>query len=248
MLKRLKNLSKIRSYIDWPKVQPGEILVVPSDNRLHEHPPFLNDKGWPEWYKAPEIAEAGTINSCKGIQDYLSIGMTVPLWCDVEVSPLGMDDMTARTSDAAFEIQRFDKRMTRGCPIAKGRERPNAGWPKIVSPWLYKTAPGYSMLALPIAYEPDPRYQVLPAVIHTDYYHNLHVVIRAMVEDNFTITAGTPIYQLFPFKRKDKLHTIIMGDAAMHRDGQTRGMNYGSIAKFSVKGAYRKHQRKADAD
>jgi len=246
MPKRLKNLSKIRSYLDWPKVKPGEVLIVPSDNRLIEYPPYLNAKGWPKWFKEPEIAKAGSIVSCKGIQDYLSLGMTVPLWCDMEIFPIG-PDLAGRTSDNAFTIEHFSYDQTRECPITKDRELPNAGFPKPVSPFLYKTAPGYSMLALPVAYEPDPRYQVLPAVIHTDYYHNLNVVLRVMTGESFIISAGTPIYHLIPFKRSDKLSSIQIGDEMMHHHGSHRGIARGNIGRFTRRGSYRKHQRQQDA-
>ena len=248
-MKRLKNFSKIRSYVDWPKVKKGEILIVPSDNRLIENPPRLNKKSsWPEWFKSPLIAKQGTIVSCKGVQDYLQVGITVPLWCDVEIFQVGMDDVRSRTSDRAFDTDQFGADMTEGCPINHGRELESAGWPKINSPYLYKTAPGYSTMVLPVAYEPDPRYQVLPAIIHTDFYHNINAVLRVMVKDPFVIKAGTPIYHLVPFKRDDTIDEIIMGDESMHKTGINRGLGYGSVNKFSRKGIYRKHQRDADAN
>ena len=248
MLKRLKNLHKIRYYGDWPKVKPGEILVVPSDNRLLEFPPYQNESGWPDWFKNEELLEPGTINSCKGIEEYLSLGLTVPLWCDVRVGPMGTDDVMAETSDNAFRVEGFPYRSTRGCPINEDRDRPKAHWPKIVNPFLFKTAPGYSMLCLPVAYEPDPRYEVLPAVVHTDYYHNMHVVLRVMTDETFVIEAGTPIYHIIPFKRSDKVKHIVLGDSVMHNDGVRRGMEHGSLNRFTRKGQYRKHQRVTDAE
>ena len=247
-MKRLKTFNKIRSYLDWPKVKKGEILIVPSDNRLIENPPTLGKDGWPEWYKSSKIAKPGTIVSCKGIQDYLSIGLTVPLWCDIEVFQMGMDDVRGRTSDPAFNVDHFGGQMAEGCPISHGRDLDEAGFPKIVSPFLYKTAPGYSMLVLPIAYEPDERYQVLPAIVHTDFYHNINVVLRVMTKETFVIKAGTPIYQLIPFKRSDTIGKVIFGDAEIYETGKFRGLSYGGIGKFSMKGLYRKHQRDADAD
>ena len=157
------------------------------------------------------------------------------------------NNVAGRTSDPAFQIEHFNYEQARECPITKDRELPDAGFPKIVSPFLYKTAPGYSMLALPVAYEPDPRYQVLPAVIHTDYYHNLNVVLRVMTEESFIIKAGTPIYQLIPFKRSDKLHSIQIGDEIMHNQGTHRGLSYGGVEQFSRRGVYRKGQRQQDA-
>lgn len=247
MLKRLKNFSKIRSYGDWPKVKPGELLIVPSDNRLIDQPPYLNSEGWPDWWQNLPKDAPGTILSCKGIQDYLSLGITVPLWCDVEFFPVGMKEMSARTSDENFRIERFSYSMAQGAPINEGRDRSESSYPKIVNPYLFKTAPGYSMLALPMAYEPDPRYQVLPAIIHTDFYHNLHVVVRVMSEESFVIKGGTPIYQLIPFCRKDQVGKILLGDAAMHDLGVQRGVSRNGIGVFSRKGLYRKHEREADA-
>jgi hypothetical protein len=208
----------------------------------------VNGSGWPEWFKNEEILEPGTINSCKGIQEYLTQGLTVPLWCDIRVGPMGAEDVMAETSDRAFRVEGFPYKATRGCPINDDRDRPKAHWPKIVNPFLFKTAPGYSMLCLPVAYEPDPRYQVLPGVVHSDYYHSMHVVLRVMTDETFVIKAGTPIYHLIPFKRNDQIKDIILGDAGMFRDGNARGQNHGSISKFSMKGLYRKHQRVTDAD
>ena len=247
-MKRLKTFNKIRSYLDWPKVKKGEILIVPKDNRLIENPPTLGTAGWPEWYRSPKIAKPDTIVSCKGIQDYLSIGLTVPLWCDIEIFQIGMNDVRGSASDQAFNVDHFSGRMAEGCPISHGRAFDEAGFPKIISPFLYKTAPGYSTLMLPMAYEPDERYQVLPAIVHTDFYHNINVVLRVMTQETFVIKAGTPIYQLIPFKRSDTIGKIIIGDAEMHESGNNRGLSYGGIRKFSMKGLYRKHQRDADAN
>jgi len=245
MPKRLKKSAKIKSYVDWPKVKPGEILVIPKDNRLIENPPRSNSKGWPKWWKDMPKETSGTILSCKGIQDYLSLGITVPLWCDLEVFPMGRD-VSAKTSDSVFDVQRFSYEQAMGSPIVEDREVPYGGFPKVVSPFLYKTAPGYSMLALPMLYEPDPRYQVLPAVVHTDFYHTLNLVLRVMSGESFIIKAGTPVLQLIPFKRKDWVKEVVLGEDTMWRQGTARGMTYGGIRHFSMKGLYRKHQREAD--
>ena len=88
MLKRLKNSDKIRTYRDWPKVKPGEILMIPKDYRLLENPPVINGTTWPDWWKNMPKDRNTTMLGCKGIQDYLSMGITVPLWCDMEFNPM----------------------------------------------------------------------------------------------------------------------------------------------------------------
>ena len=247
MLKHLKNSDKIRTYRDWPKVKPGEILMIPKDYRLLENPPVINGTTWPDWWKNMPKERGTTMLGCKGIQDYLSMGITVPLWCDMQFDPMGHTDFVATPADSFFGVERFTYDSCEGAPINDGRARPEAAYLKLVSPYLYKTAPGYSMLVLPVAYEPDSRYEVLPAIVNTDYYHNLHAVIRVMTGESFDVRAGTPLYHLIPFKRNDKVKTIIMGLKEMWDMGWNRGVGTFGFRAGNRKGLYRKHQREADA-
>ncbi len=242
--RRLRNL---RSYADWPKVKPNEILVVPKDNRLLEHPPFRNSAGWPDWFKKAG-KNSVAVASCKGIQDYLSLGITVPLWGDVKIHPTEGGGTAVAMADSFFSAEQFDAETTKGCPFMEDRPVEHAGCPDLRSPFLYKTAPGYSLLCLPVLYEPDSRYQVLPSVINSDYFHRGNVALRVLSDEEFIIPAGTPIYHLIPFKRSDQVKKVIMGDEYMHKHATNRGVGHGGFQTFRRKGAYRKHQRQADDD
>jgi hypothetical protein len=248
MLKYLKNSKTPKSYRDWPKVKPGEIMMIPKDDRLHDLPdPVVNQENWPDWWKEMPKDSTGSILGCKGIQDYLSHGITVPLWGDMDFQPMGLKEVTATPSDPFFRVERFRYESCEGAPINEGRERSEGSYIKLVSPWLYKTAPGYSLLVLPVAYEPSPDYEVLPAIVNTDYYHNLHVVVRVMSDREFTIQAGTPIYHLIPVKRKDNVNKIIIGLSKMFAQGRSRGVDRFGFRPSKRKGLYRRHQREADA-
>lgn len=249
MLKRLKNSDKIRIYSDLPKVEPGEIFVAPLIDDCLEFPPVVNETTWPDWFKDPRIAEPGTIASCKGIQDLLSTGITFHLWCDYKfIWESSQQSFIAKASDQRFWAESFPYSNTVGCPIAKARPASEANWPKLVNPWYVKTAKGYSSLLIPTLYDADSRYHALPGVVHTDYYHAVNAVLQINTDEEFVIKAGTPLFQLIPFKRKDNIKTMTLGthEAATKMRGQ--GVSHGNINVFSRKGLYRKHQRKADAD
>jgi hypothetical protein len=240
--KRLRNL---QSYTDWPKVKPNEILVVPKDNRLLEHPPFRNSAGWPDWFKKAG-KNSVAVARCKGIQDYLSLGITVPLWGDVKIHPTEGGGTAVAMADSFFSAEQFDAEMTKGCPFMEDRPVEHAGCPDLRSPFLYKTAPGYSLLCLPVLYEPDPRYQVLPSVINTDYFHRVNVALKVLSDEEFIIPTGTPICHLIPFKRNDKVKKVIMGDEYMHSQASNRGIGVGGFQTFRRSVLYRKHQRQYD--
>ena len=251
MDKRVNRVDKMRFYGDWPKVKPNEILVIPKDDRLLEFPPFRNSTGYPEWFKnAPKIEiDELTIQNCKGIQDYLSLGITVPLWGDVRVQPTE-GGVAASMADPFFTTTQFPKSAVDGCPIMDDVPLPHAGCPDLRSPFLYKTAPGYSLLALPILYEPDTRYQVLPSVVNTDYFHRVNLIFRVLTDEEFIIPAGTPVYHLIPFKRKggSKVKKVIMGDSRMFPMLKNRGIGWGGFETFRRKRLYRQHQRQSDGE
>ena len=249
MLKRLKDSHLIRTYADLPKVNPGEILVSPIVDDCLEFPPVINETTWPDWFRDPRIAEPGTIASCKGIQDLLSTGITFHLWCDYEFYwDAPKQSFTARASDPRFSAESFPYSNTVGCPIAKARPASEANWPKLVNPWHVKTAKGYSSLLIPPLYDADPKYHALPGIVHTDYYHAVNAVLQINTDEEFVIKAGTPLFQLIPFRRKDNISKMMVAPHEAALKMRARGVSYGNINPFSRKGLYRKHQRKADAD
>ena len=252
MDKRVTGVDKMRFYGDWPKVKPDEILVIPKDDRLLEHPPFRNSTGWPEWFKrAPKVDKFEvSIQNCKGIQYFLSLGITVPLWGDVKVHPTEGGGVVAAMADPFFTTTQFPREAVQGCPIMEDTPMEHAGCPDLRSPFLYKTARGYSLLALPVLYEPDSRYQVLPSVVNTDYFHRVNLIFRVLTDEEFIIPAGTPMYHLIPFKRSDtgKVKAVVMGEARMFPMLKNRGIGWGGFDTFRRKRLYRQHEREADGN
>ena len=78
---------------------------------------------------------------------------------------------------------------------------------KLLNPWIIKTPPGYSCLFLPPMNNSDDRFSIIPGIVDTDTFTseiNFPIIING---DKYpvletVIKMGTPIAQVFPFKRE----------------------------------------------
>tara|TARA_R100001509_G_C4877437_1_gene219009 strand:- start:800 stop:1558 length:759 start_codon:yes stop_codon:yes gene_type:complete len=91
------------------------------------------------------------------------------------------------------------------CPfVNKNKSLP---FHKLLNPWIIKTPPGYSCLFLPPMNNSDDRFSIIPGIVDTDTYPseiNFPIIING---DKYpvletVIKMGTPIAQVFPFKRE----------------------------------------------
>lgn len=244
-------------YSDLPKVKKNEVLVVPNDNRLWEYGPYTNHNSKPQWWMNLG-KDRGSLRRCYGTTDFLSLGLTFPMWTNVEVRPnaahtdteLRLDPITdgfSTDKNSNFTSQGFQFSSTGVCPF--NESRPIQGhYPKLVTPWQFKTAPGYSTLVLPTILEPNPNYTVMPGLIHTDYYHTINIVLIVNTLETFKIPVGTPMYQLITVKRSDNLTKILQGNETMYKFLNARGTGDGYLSNSDRKAIYRRLMKKADVE
>lgn len=244
-------------FSDLPSVQKNEILVVPRDNRLWEYGPYTNYNSKPSWWRSLH-KDKGSLRRCYGTTDFLSLGLTFPMWTNVEVRPNAahtdteirldpISDGFALNKNENFTEQGFLYSSTGECPF--NASRPIQGhYPKLVTPWQFKTAPGYSTLVLPTLLEPNPNYTVMPGLIHTDYYHTINIVLIVNTTQPFKIEVGTPMYQLITIKRSDNITKIIEGNETMYRFLNARGTGDGYLSNMDRRAIYRRLMKKADVE
>jgi hypothetical protein len=236
---------------DIPKPKRGEIVVVPTDNRLTHLPPHLPWNQLPSWWKNLS-KKKGSIRRCQGTYDYITHGIVVPLWTDVTIRP-SIDGKRFELKltgygDKYFVAEGFENESSEGCPFSSLKKIPTAQYPKLVSPWLYITPKGVSLMSLPMLHEPNPNYTVVPGVVHTDFYHHIHVVLNITTDKEFTIRAGTPIQYLVPINRRDSLKRIIWGNESYTRFLDVAGLGEGSLIAPDRNLFYRKKQRSTDLE
>ena len=265
-LTTLRHSSKQRTEMPRPrysgmKIKPGELFISYHDDRLLEMPPFVNELSRPpSWFRS--IGKfPGSVRRCAGISDYMAMGVTLPLWTNIrmKLSPEGNDwsvnwDNLSETEVSKdqyeFYVRSFAHEQTGKCPMTSVRQVEESFYPKIVTPYYFRTAPGWSTIILPNLYEPSPNFTVTPAVIHTDFYHTMNVVLNPLAGEDFSIPYGYPIAHLIPFKRSADTNKIIFGGPEYHRLLVGRGFGNGSLhpSGGSTARPYRMHKVKVDAE
>lgn len=235
---------------DIPKPKNNEILIIPQDNRLMEIAPYLPYQKLPNWWKdLPK--HPGSIRRCQGTYDYITNGIVIPLWTDITIRPSidgKMYDLRLSHIDGMqpFDAHGFDQSSTSGCPISSIKKIPSAQYPKIVSPWRFKTAKGVSLMVLPILHEPNPNYTVVPGIVHTDFYNQIHIVLNITTDKEFTIPAGTPMQFMVPITRKNNFKRILWGNESMFKFVQSSGLGKGCLVAPDRNLFYRRKQKEID--
>ena len=235
------------------KIKPGEIRITPEDNRLMEMPPYLNTQvSMPSWFRRTKKGQ-GSIRSCAGVNDYLTTGITVPLWTNVYFRPNFEANMWESRIDQMspplrhISIDGFPFGSTEECPVSRNRTLDTMQYPKVTTPWRVETAPGWSCLVLPVHWEPNPDYDVLPAVVHTDYYHVINIVLNIKTNTDFSIKYGTPMLHIVPFKRSDDVSKITFQDESYFKYVESRGFGFGNIIpSIGAAAPYRRNKIKID--
>jgi hypothetical protein len=237
---------------DVPKPKRGEVVIIPEDNRIMEFAPYLASTKLPEWW-ASLPKDKDSLRRCYGTYDYISAGFIIPAWTDIIVRP----DATGQHLECrannfgdkfVFEINSFSPTSATGCPMTERRALPNAQYPKINSPWRIETPRGVSVMTLPVYHSPNPNYEIIPGLVHTDSYSQIHIVLNVLTDKEFTIPAGTPMQHMIPFKRVEDAKRIIWGNESMFRFKAHSGLGDGGLIQEHRNLYYRRISREIDTE
>lgn len=236
-------------------VKEGEVLLVPLDNRLLEDakPYVAGGRNLPTWFK---LAPKEGIRRCAGVLEYLETGFIIPAWTDFSFEPrpeLGGWEVNIGQmmfSPMPFESQPFQFSTTGECPMTRNRDIENSPYPKLVNPYSIITAKGWSSVITGIPYEPNPHYDVVPAIVHTDYYHHMNVVLNLKGSEPFVISRGEPLVHIYPFKRSGDIEKIKFATEDEYKYVFGRGVSTGptNISGDGVGLGYRRNRKNNDAD
>jgi len=221
------------------KVEPGEIVIVPWDNRLMEMPPYINSQApAPTWLKAAAQNE-GSIRRCAATIDVVTAGITLPAWTNFRfhlserkddwIVRMDQFDEMVQGSRPKFMNQPFSFIQTGECPMTDVRAIKQATYPKLVNPWRFITAPGWSCLILPVMHQPNKNWTLLPGIVHTDFYHEMNCVLNITATENFSIQWGEPMAQIIPFRRDSDFKKIRFADESAYHAIIGRGFGSGSL-------------------
>ena len=243
------NINKIK------KVKPGHLRVTAIDNRFYNDAPFVNSKkNLPQWFRSIHKGDF-SVRSCSGISDFLEFGFTIPAWTSFKFTPNINTKAWECTAGALnpnnqpFQMaDGFPFHQTGQCPMTGVRKLETMSYPKLITPWRMQTAPGWSCLILPILYEENPNYSVLPAIVNTDYYQIMNIVLNVKTDSEFSIKQGTPLAHVIPIQRKTNVRELEFIDETFFKYASSGMYLTGGISPSEGTGiAYRKAARVVDA-
>jgi hypothetical protein len=242
------------------KVKPGEIRFTPTDNRLMESAPFANNlTNLPDWFRRIS-KEGAALRKCVGTIDLLAAGVTLPIWTNYRFRPdnngtweTGADDfypsaVTGGTPTSIGQASGFNHESTGECPMTSVRKIETGQYPKLVNPWRIETAPGWSTLMIPCYWEPSEDYTVVPAIVHTDYYHSMNVVLNLTGDRPFALKYNTPIAQLIPFKRDSDFTKVLFNDESDFKYYASTGFGSGFVSPRETGATYRRERIRVDKE
>jgi hypothetical protein len=226
--------SKKEDKIEIWSVVPGLADVIPVQKSSH----FM-----PDWFvkipmTAPDIPinSKDTIKSCPAVSEFIGMGITVPLWCDLKVKIFddGSHEWISPRQDFTF-TEHPEPQFTKWAP-------PHAK-PTLVlkaeCPWRMKTPPGVSLLQLPMLWHFNPTFTVCAGVIWSEFHHEINQQMMFHEKGEFMVQRGTPLAQYIPIRRETFNYDI--GDQTSEQKLLTEQSELRSQTKF--RGSYHQDRK-----
>jgi hypothetical protein len=166
----------------------------------------------PEWYKKTQsyrenkkellfgASTSGTIKKCLPVFDALTSGYIISTYVDVLVKKDEHGNIRYTCADNQNAITFHDIIQA---PYHPGMN--NHPYPKWTNPWAIKTPKGYSCFFMPPVQGGNQYFSIIEGVVDTDsYYGAVHFpFVLKNIDFEGVIPAGTPMVQVFPFKREE---------------------------------------------
>lgn len=185
----------------------------------------------PEWWKKQKVRVdhrgrmSQTIRSCPSMQDWLSMGYYIV--ADEDIPVMNGTNWDWPDGSEQFKTLSDKNHFSQSHPSAQlqdsieymGADSPVKDAFKISSRWNMKTPEGYSVLFLDPFMFSNKFFACWQGVIDTDRFSinmdNAQIIFYPKVDHSFIIERGTPLVQIFPFKREEWASTYYYQDAEM---------------------------------
>jgi hypothetical protein len=224
--------------------------------------PIPAKKYLPSWWTSiPNVYESEpTIRRCPAIPDFFTQGYVIPMWRDIRINGVVEKNNVDWTplNDRSKSFGRLtghkDLMFLDHFDFTIGNKEPQAVV-KFDSPWYVITPKGWSTLVLPLSYEFNENFTILPGVVDTDIIHQMnHPAILHCDNKPFDINAGDPLVMYIPFKRTKSNYEIIkknkkMDDYLLSVSADWANKNYDkNHGNGGLNNAYRKMQKEKRDD
>jgi hypothetical protein len=203
----------------------------------------------PDWFKDIPSENSMSVKFCPSFPDYFSQGYIIPMWADVMLKyDKKQDYFEWQGSDDIFKWE------THGNNQFLNYSKPNFNGTdaqfvfKSNCPWKIITPPGWSVLQLPLFYNFNQEWSVLPGIIDTDIHPGINQQVLYHGDGKeVKINVGDPFVLYIPFKRSNKLKLEVRDETKKDKKRFKTDQLYMNNA-FRPNGKYRKMQRLRDKD
>lgn len=236
-------------------------------------PPVPMRKAMPRWFKdtplrcpvphgphgpAPELPSnipsgMTTIKACAGVVDLMKLGYMIPLWSDHEITTFPDSHTTQqyqiRASINEAKTGGFRPEHSDKMPLMEGEYKFS---PKLDSPWVIITPPGWSTMLLPLPFADEEfkqPWRIVPGIIDTDRYHNFNVLLKWRFEGRYLIEQGTPMCAVVPFKRDTTDLPAVIKNISDEEMRRLKAKGKGGVGSGDrmITMPYQRHRRDTDA-
>jgi len=199
----------------------------------------------PDWWKRVErminsnVDNKGTVRNCPSFPEYITQGFVVPLWCDLHIK-IEHNKFEWKTPEKMFSFTTHADEQFRNW-IPKHVKDNSSMILKPNCPWRVKTPPGWSLWQLPMYYEFNPVFEVLPGIIWSDIHHEVNQQMFMKRYGEFLIKRGTPLAMYVPYER-NKYTYDVNGPNAENTSWSNAAYTH---VRTKFKGGYKLNQAKA---
>jgi len=223
---------------------------------IEECAPKSMVKSIPDWWKnqpTPQInfhkeeINFGTVKNCPSFPDYFSQGYVIRMWVDTVIDfNKSTGEWFWKTAHKDFKVEFHDSAQFVNFAAPIVNNNPGYAVFKLISPWSIITPDGYSVLQLPMFYNFNEDFTILPGVIASDVEHslNLQILIHSN-KSQIVIERGTPLAQYIPFKRSNTL-PMEYREATEEDTNKLTASNLHYETKFYKGKEYLKRKRETD--
>ena len=165
------------------------------------------------------------IVKCPGVFPIMKHGYIVQSWFDLTIRPLGDGRFECHIPQGIFSYlkdRNFDKRLiswfsgdepAHAVPLSSEQVQSLI---KITLPWSVSIPKGWQLMFIPIPYPDITEFTAVHGLLESGEFYNINAIIKInQCNKEFTIPAGTPLFQIIPTKLNLKEIEILDYDASI---------------------------------
>jgi hypothetical protein len=161
---------------------------------------------FPDWWTNMPLTfekdskEIGTAKTCPSFIQFYNQGFVIPMWCDTIFRKEKDGSYTWETSTDKFKWEfHLNEQLLNYTNIKDN----NNMIMKSNCPWFVKTSKNISLYQMPLFYNFNNDYTILPGVINTEFHHEINQqVMYTSDKDEVFIKRGDPFVWYIPFERQ----------------------------------------------